>query len=252
MEKTKVTTKELIGRYKYLLAGITTLLIFFSVRSCVNKQSAMLAGIISNQKEQIAKLEDGVKVSENDRLRIKDSARLEDIKAQKYIASLQDRIKNSENKVNSLETDAKKAKEKVKNLSYSESAKEFNEIYKTNNAEALTTGVNLKNNLPNLVLETVVGANYAQDIIKEKNTQLFAKDSIILNKDSQLKNSSLVLQATEKSLKDNQELNKLQKEFSKNLEKENKKLKQKNTLNKILVPAAAVLGIIIGVKTSGK
>lgn len=249
MVETKLKMEEIVQRYKYLLAGIVGLILFFSVRGCVNKQSDILADLKAKS-EQVEKLKDGLAVGEKNRLRQRDSINIENDKKEKYILSLKDRISESENKVSSLETEAKTAKEKIKNFSYVESAKEFNSIYKTNNAEAVNTGVNLKNNLPNLVLETISDANFAQDIIKEKNKQLFAKDTIIQNKDSQLKNSSVLLVSAEKNLEASRQLNGLQTDLNNDLEKQNKNLKHKNTWNKILVPIAAVIGIVIGVQTS--
>lgn len=238
--------KQIISEYKYLLAGIATLSIFFSVRSCVNTQSNFLQGKIASLEEQVDKGKDGLKVAETERLRLKDSIRLEDIKAKEKLKNLQEQKTASEDRVKLLELEAKKAKDKVKDMNLVQVAQSLNEIYGGNNAIATSNSVETKNSLPYQLVETAIEANSAKDIIKEKNQQLVNRDSVISVKDSQLKNSALSLSSAEKSLEASRELNQLQTNLNNDLEKQNKKLKTKNFFDKIIIPLAAVAGYFIG------
>lgn len=238
--------KEIINRWKYLLAGLVALAIFFSVRSCVNTQSTFLQGKISELQKERNKLQDGVKTAETERLRLKDSIRLEDIRKKQQLQNLEEEKIASEDRVKFLEQEAKKSKQQVKNMNLVQVANTLNEVYGGNNATATSNSVDAKGSLPYQILETVVDANSAQDIIKEKDKQLANRDSVISIKDSQIKTYALSLSSTEKSLEVSRELNQLQTDLNNNLEKQNKKLKTKSLFDKILIPAAAVAGFFIG------
>lgn len=243
-----IKVKELVNRWKLLLAGVVALVLFFSVRSCVNTQSSFLQGKIASLEEQVGKSKDGLKVAETERLRLKDSIRLEDIKAKEKLKNLQEQKVASEDRVKLLELEAKKAKEKVKDMNLVQVASTLNEIYGGNNATATSNSVETKNSLPYQLVETAIENNSAQDIIKEKNQQLVNRDSVISVKDSQIKSSALNLFSAEKSLQASRELNQLQTNLNTDLEKQNKKLKTKNLIDKIIIPVAAVAGFLIGSK----
>lgn len=243
--------KQIIGEYKYLLAGLIALAIFFSVRSCVNTQSDFLQGRISALQNEREKLQDGAKVAETERLRLKDLIRLEDIKAKEKLKNLEEQKLASEDRVKFLEQEAKKSKSEIKNMNLVEVANTLNEVYGGNNAVATSNSVDTKGSLPYQILETVVDANSAQDIIKEKDKQLVNRDSVISVKDTQIKSSTLNLFSAEKSLKASQDLNRLQTELNNSLEKENRRVKRKNTFNKILIPVAGAIGIWSGYKLAG-
>lgn len=238
--------KKILNDYGQLIIAAILVSLFFLARSCQNDKYNQQKGENQVLKEEIQKVKDGVKVQEENRLREKDSVNSEIQKKDKAIKELKDKLSQSDFKIAGLEVQRDKEKLKVKSLTYAEAAKEYNEIYKTNNAEAVTEGVTLKKNLPNLVLETVADANYCQEIVKEKDKQLTVFDSIVSAKDNVIKNKDILLVSAEKSVKANKELNQLQTNLNNSLEKENKKLRTKNLLDKVLIPVAAVAGFLIG------
>lgn len=242
--------KEIVDKYKFIFFLVFCAILFFSTKSCVNRQANELRGKNEQLKDQVEKLQDGVKVSEQNRLRLKDSIKSEDIKKEQKLKKLSEKVNSSENKVKELQITAQKDKKKIKNMSLVAVADTLNVIYGGKNAVANENSIDIKGSLPYQVLETVVDANVAQDIIKEKDLQLTSKDSVILIKDSQLKNSSILLTSTESSLNSHKELNRLQSDLNKSLEKENSKIRAKNTLNKILIPVAVTVGVLIGNKVA--
>lgn len=239
---------ETINKYKYWVLAVILVALFFIARSCENNKYNQQKGENKELAKQVKKAKDGLVISEEARRKQKDSISLENLKKETRIKELQDKLSKSENKVTTLEKSAEKTKERIKNMSYVKVADSLNTIYKTKNAVAEETGVSLKGDLPNQVLNSVVDANTYKYISVEKDNQLKAKDDILQIKDKQLKDKSLLLVSAEKNLNVSKELNGLQTIHITGLEKENRSLRNVNTLEKILIPVSAVLGYIIGNK----
>jgi len=242
--------KEIIQKYRVVIFIIVCSLIFFSAKSCVNRQADELRGKNEQLKEQIDKDLKEAKKSDQNTIRLKDSIKAENAKKELELKKLKDKIAVSEGKIKDLEKQANVSKDKIKNMDLQEVAKTLNETYNSKDATALSSSIDIKNSMPYKILETVVDANTAQEIIKEKDVQLVSKDSIINIKDTQLKDSSTLLISTENSLNSYKEVSKLQSDLNKSLEKENSKIRTESTLNKILIPVAAGIGIIIGNKVA--
>lgn len=234
--------KEQLNKYKWwIIAGIAVF-ILLSAKSCVNNQYNQIRGENKILKEQVKTAQDGVKVAKEERLRLKDSIKSEDAEKEQKIKELSNKVATSESKVRDLQANNAKTKKEIKNLSLVGVAKELNATYGGNNATAKEKSVDVAGSMPYQILETVADANSCSEIVKEKDVQLTAKDSMLVVKDSQIKDSSTLLFSAEKEIKKHEELNKIQTDFSKNLEKENKKLRTKSFLNKILIPVAIGLG----------
>lgn len=231
--------KEIFNRYKYILAVIFIVLLFFTAKSCENNKFNQLKGENKILKEQVEKAKDGTKVAESENSRLKDSIKKETAEKEAKIKDLQEKLIKSQNTITQLQISAEKTKEKVKNMTYKAVADTLNKIYKTDNAVADSSGVTLKGNLPNLVLSSVVDAETYKYLYAEKDNQLKVKDDILLIKDSQLKDSSILLISAEKKAETYKELSEIQSEFIKNLEKENKSLKRKSIFDKLIIGTAA-------------
>lgn len=231
-----------------MVLGIICLLVFFGVKSCVNNQQKFEAGKNQVLKEQVKKLQDGVKVFDNTVIKLKDSIKAEDIRKQNQINEFQQKAKDSEKKVLALQESNKKQKELIRNKNLVEVAEALNENYSSKDAVATFNSVDVKPPMTYQILETIADANTAQDIIKEKDMQLASKDSVVNFKDSQLKNKDISLKATEKSLDSYKELNVLQTNLNNGLEKENSKLKTKSWLEKALIPVSVGIGFWLGTK----
>lgn len=243
---------ETIKIYKnWIILGII-ILILFLFRDCNSTQYNQIRGENTILKEQIVQAKDGLRLSKQERLRLKDSIRAENVKKEQKIKELLQIVVASNDKIAFLQRQTSKAKEIAKNKSYQAVADTLNVIYGGKNATATVNSVDARGDLPNRILETIIDANECSEIVKEKDVQLQAKDSVIVVKDSQIKDSSVLLFSAEKEIKKHEDLDKIQTDFSKNLEKENKKLRTKSWLNKILIPASTVLGAFIGYSVSNK
>lgn len=244
--------KEFLVKYRVGIVVIVVicLTLFFMAKSCNRQQLDELHGKNEALKEQVKKAQDGTAVIEKDRIRLRDSIKLEDIKKEERIKSLTQIAEKSKNKVKELEQQNSEAKKKIRNMNLVEVANTLNSNYGSKDATATSNSVDIKGSMPYLVLETISDANTAQDIIKEKDAQISAKDSVIVVKDEQLKSSSVLLFSAEKSLNSYKEVSQLQSKLTESLEKENRKIRRQNTFNKILIPLAGAAGIFIGVKTS--
>lgn len=235
-----------------IIGVIFILIIFFAVRSCSDRQLAELRGKNEEKAKIIEKLKDGVRVYEEDRLRLKDSINLENIKKEKTLKEFKQKELASKERIKYLEKDALKEKAVISNMSLNNVASQLNNIYGGNNAKPLENSIDIRGFLPYQLLNTVVDKNLAENTLKEKDMQLGLKDSVILVKDEQLKNSSLNLFSAEKSLNSYKEISELQTELTKSLEKENRKRRRQNTFNKILIPIAGAAGLYTGYKLGSK
>ncbi len=244
---------EIVNKYKnYLLIGVVILSVFFAAKSCNASKVDQLNGENKVLKKQVEVMKDGARVEETNRLKQKDSIRLENIKKEAKIKALAEIATKSENKVRELQASNTEKKKVIKNLSLAGVAQELNTVYNRQEATATSNSVDIKGSMPYLILETVADANTASQIIKEKDVQIGAKDSVITVKNDQMKGLSLNLFSAEKSLDSYKELSQLQTDLNKNLEKENSKLRTKNWFEKALIPVAAVAGFWIGAKTIKK
>ena len=191
---------EQIMKFKWwIIAGIAVF-ILFSAKSCVNNQVNQTRGENKILKETVKTAQDGVKVAKEERLRLKDSIRTENAKKEQKIKELSNKVASSEGKVRDLQANNAKTKKEIKNLSLVGVAKELNDSYGGNNATAKENSIDIKNSMPYQILETVSDASTCSEIVKEKDIQLVAKDSVITVKDSQLKDSSTLLFSAEKEI----------------------------------------------------
>ena len=159
----------------------------------MNTQINQIRGENKILKEQVKIAQDGVRTAKEERLRLKDSIRFENAKKEQKIKELSNKIASSEGKVRHLQANNAKTKKEIKNLNLVGVARELNNTYGGNNATAKEKSVDVAGNLPYQILETVADANTCADVVKEKDAQLNAKDSMLVVKDSQLKDSSTLL-----------------------------------------------------------
>ncbi len=239
--------REIINKYKYPILAIIIIILFLSVKSYVNKHQLILQGENKVLKEQVQTLKDGVEISEQNRRREKDSITKVFDKKQKEIEDLSKKVLQSEKKIAYLTNKNIKNKERIAKLTHKESAKEFNDIYNTNNAKATYTGVELQKDLPNLVLETISDANYCQEVVAEKDNQIEAKNEQLKLKDEQIEEQSILLNSAEKEIEQRKLLENAQNNLIDTQQKENNKLKTNKWLdNYILKPLIFVGGVYLG------
>lgn len=238
--------KEIIEKYKWWGIAIVCILIFFCVKSCNSTQVDQLHGENRILKEQVKKAQNGIKILEESRTKLKDSIKLEDNKRKEEQKLFKEKVLASEERVKKLKTENTKAKDKIKNISLEAVAQELNNTYDSKDAIATTNSIDMKGSMPYQVLETIADANTCEETIKEKDVQLEVKDSLNSSLEKDKVALSLSLNTTERSLSAYKDLNKIQTEYNQNTEKENRKLRAKSFFNKILIPVAGAVGIFIG------
>ena len=230
-----------------IIAGIIIVVISLLVwQNYNNNKYQQLKGEYDVLKEQYEAKKDGVAVAETNRVREKDSLIgenkiLEDFKEKSNakIASLEKKIKGRENQ-------GTKSREKIKNYSLVQVAKEIDSIYQVKQTTVVDNFVNLEGDLSKRVLQTVYEANECQDIVADKDNIIVEQKTIIANSEKIIDNFEVVADSAEKQIKQQKELQELSDKNINNLEKQNKKLRTKSTVGKILTGMGIIGGIILG------
>jgi len=228
-----------------IIAGLLILLL--SVYNCSNNRQHELAGEAVQLKQQLRKQVDGLKTQKIrneflfDSISAENKKRdLENLQLQKTNLALMQRIN-----YNAKQT-AKK-KQEVKKYSFKQSAEFLAKRYETKSIEATPTSVNLKENIPNNVVEELIDKDaMVQDlgdlhkIIENKDSEIGNKDKTILSKDLEIAAKEIETKKTQEALDTSQEI-------TKKIEKELKQLKTKTFILKYIVPPAAFIGgVLIG------
>lgn len=185
------------------------------------------------QKENV-KLLDDFRKKEKDSLNKAISSREEENKKLRLRErTLQDKIDGIKKRPVKLPTDLKTS------VAY------YNIEYKTVENEVVEDKVGLGLETSSKVIEDIENGKKCEEIVVLKDEQLADKDSVIVNLETDKKDLSVLVFSAEKQIEADKLLQKSADENINSLTKQNKKLKTKNFLNKVLVPAAFVLGLLI-------
>lgn len=228
--------------YLYIIA-ILALLLFSG--NCANNYYQRNEGERTELKKQISELKNQLAVEKQDRKVEKDSIQKDSELKDKKIKAFTKKAAESENKVKSLLAKNTVNKKRITSLNYIEAAKEINKTYGTKDAVASENSVNLQNDLPNRVLETIADANTCQDVITEKDSQIQDKNNIIVEKDGQIKNGIILLNSAEKEIKNSEVLQAKTDELVIKTEKSLKAQKVKGTVKTLLIVGAFIGGVLI-------
>lgn len=241
--------KKTLTQYKREIIIAVLAILLLSVWTCSNNRQKTLQGEYNILKEQYQTQKDGVKVIEESRRKEKDSINKENKKLQEETIQSEKRVAQLEDNIQSLRKQTQKQKEQLKNMSYVQLAQEINKEFNSNEASATNNSVDLKGDLPGLVLEIVYDANECQAIVTDKDKQLKEKDSQIDNTKRELKNTSVLLFSAEKEIKAKDLLQQTADKNINNLEKQVKNLKVKNFITTyVITPLAVFAGFKIGQK----
>lgn len=237
----------MITRNIKIIAGVVIVAILLLVwQNYNNNRYQQLKGEYDVLKEQYEAKKDGVAVAETNRLKEKDSL----VNENKILEDLKDKsnakIASLENKIKDRETQGAKSKEKIKNYSLVQVAKEIDSIYQVKQATVVDNSVNLEGDLSKRVLQTVYEANECQDVVADKDSIIVEQKTIIANSEKIIDNFEIVVDSAEKQIKQQKELQELADKNITTLEKQNKKLRTKSTVGKILTGIGIIGGIILG------
>lgn len=222
------------------------LLFTFGLQNWNDNRLNVLKGEYNIISEQYESQKENVKSLELKRKKETDSLTKENL-------SLKQSRKDSETRYNRLEAEYNSRKkeyainrERVKNLNNIEIAQELNDIYKTKDAVATDTSVNLNNNLPNHVLQTISDANECQQDIVTREKQIAEKNIQLDATKEELANTQVMLNSANNTIKADKVLKDAGEKNIENLKEQVNKYENKSTLEKIMIPAAAIGGFIIG------
>lgn len=237
----------MITRNIKIIAGVVIVAILLLVwQNYNNNRYQQLKGEYDVLKEQYQAKKDGVAVAETNRVKEKDSLVnenkiLEDLKEKSNakIASLEKKIKDRE-------TQGAKSKEKIKNYSLVQVAKEIDSIYQVKQATVVDNSINLEGDLSKRVLQTVYEAEECQDVVADKDSIIVEQKTIIANSEKMIDNFEVVVDSAEKQIKQQKELQELADKNISTLEKQNKKLRTKSTVGTILTGIGILASIIVG------
>lgn len=237
----------MITRNMKIIAGVVIVAILLLVwQNYNNNKYQQLKGEYNVLKEQYEAKKDGVAVAETNRLKEKDSL----IGENKILEDLKDKsnakIASLENKIKDRETQGAKSKEKIKNYSLVQVAKEIDSIYQVKQATVVDNSVNLEGDLSKRVLQTIYEAEECQDVVADKDNIIVEQKTIIVNSEKMIDNFEVVVDSAEKQIKQQKELQELADKNINNLEKQNKKLRTKSAVGKILTGIGIIVGIILG------
>ena len=237
----------MITRNIKIISGIVIIIILLLVwQNYNNNRYQQLKGEYDVLKEQYEAKKDGVAVAETNRLKEKDSL----IGENKILEDLKDKsnakIASLENKIKDRETQGAKSKEKIKNYSLVQVAKEIDSIYQVKQATVVDNSVNLEGDLSKRVLQTIYEAEECQDVVADKDNIIVEQKTIIVNSEKMIDNFEVVVDSAEKQIKQQKELQELADKNINNLEKQNKKLRTKSAVGKILTGIGIIVGIILG------
>lgn len=230
-----------------IIAGIVIVVVSLLVwQNHNNNKYQQLKGEYDVLKEQYETKKDGVSVAETNRVREKDSLIGENKILKDFKEKSNAKIASLEKKIKDRETQGAKNKEKIKNLSLIQVAKEIDSIYQVKQATATETSVNLYGDLSKRVLQTVYEAEECQDVVADKDSIIEEQKTIIVNSEKIIDNFEVVVDSAEKQIKQQKELQELADKNISTLEKQNKKLRTKSTVGKILTGIGIIGGIILG------
>ena len=224
--------------------GIIILILLFL--KCENNKYQQLKGEYGVLKEQYKTKKNEVVKIETERLKEKDSLNKENIILQNSQKESEQRIAELESRIKDDEAKGKKDSERIKNLSYSETAKEYNTIYQTNQAIATNNSVDLKGDLPVRVLTTVYEAVNCIQVSKKKDSVIVEQRSVITNSEKEKTNLNLQVISAEQEIEARKGLGELADKQIDNLEGQNKKLRNKNFGNKVLIAVGIIGGFLLG------
>ena len=224
-----------------ILAIVGALILLLTVQTCNNNKYNQLKGEHKVLEKQYNAQKNVIKTTEEKRIKEKDSLNKEILKRELSNT-------NSKNKISELQRKIEQVKSNriAPSSSYVEIAKEYNEIYSTNQAVATNNSVDLKGDLSFRVLENVYDANECQEIFKLKDEQMTEQSNIISNLEKDKAGLNFQLKSSENSINEYKSLNDIAEDNINNLKKQNSKLKTKSVFNKILIPVAFIGGGFLG------
>lgn len=235
---------ESIKKYLWYIVAIGILLTVAT--TCINSAADKVAGEREVYEKQLERKMDALKIERERSNKLVDSLHQEGKK--KDLAILQ--LRKSKDSLSSKLVEVRKQKDKeitkVKNFTYKESA-EFigTALHEPESASFDDKGVKLEGGLPNKVAETIVENDFLEKevILTEQKLDNTEKQVSILedkvkDKDKELESINSLSQKKDEALEASKAVND-------SFKKENKKLKLGRVVDKVLIVAAFIGGILI-------
>lgn len=235
---------EVLKRWGMYIAAAILLLVLAG--TCVNSAGKTIAGEQNVYDKQLKNRVEILVIAKNKTDKVVDSLKYENQKKDKEIANLKKEKAITNKKIADLEKDKQNTLVKVASNTYKQSAEFIGKTYNDKKAVTYTDkGVDLTGTVPNKVVATIVEKEFLEKklVLTEKNVsdtekEVAALEGKVKNKDTEIESLNTLSKEKDLTL-----------EASKNLseatKKENKNLKTGRFINRILIVAAFVGGILV-------
>lgn len=224
-----------------IVLAIIFLIALFSIKSHEDKKYQQLTGKYELLQKQYAIKEERVQKLEEDRKKERDSLNIliknREIENQKLIISnvnLEKRIKQLETKKILIPTDAPGLSEY------------FNDRYATEENKPIENKIGLGLNTAYNVSYELEEKDIFSEVIVLKNSQINNKDTLIFNLEKNTEDLTKMFLTAEQELIERKKLQNIANENIEVLGKQIKSLNKNKKLNRILIPAAALVGGFVG------
>lgn len=236
--------KEIIKKWTGYIVAVVLLLILAS--TCINTAGDSIAGEQNIYDKQLKNRVEILVTAKNKTDKVVDSLEHENQKKDKELAKLKKEKTTTNKKIADLEKDKQNTLIKVASNTYKQSAEFIGKTYDDKKAVTYTDkGVDLTGTVPNKVVATIVEKEFLEKklVLTEKNVsdtekEVAALEGKVKNKDTEIESLNTLSKEKDLTLE-------ASKNFNEATKKENKNLKTGRFINRILIVAAFVGGILI-------
>lgn len=236
---------EIVKRWTVYVVAVIILLV--AAGTCVNRSRDVISGEKNVYEKQLERRVKQLKTAEKSTVKYIDSLNNENKKKDKEIEKLKQKNVVVNSKISKLEKDKQSTLTKISKNTYKQSAEAIAKEYKaTKSVSYDDSGVNLKDSVPNKVVQTIVEKEFCEEKQALTETKLANTEKVVTALESKVLNGERERDKLKEADKEKDLALEAQKDFNKATEKENRSLKRGRIVDKVLIVAAFIGGILIG------
>ncbi len=235
---------EVIKKWSAYIVAVVLMLLLAS--TCINKAGETIAGEKNIYDKQLKRRVEILVTAKNKSDKTIDSLYYESAKKDKELARVRQEKIKVDSKISKLEKERQAYLMKVSGNTYKQTAEFIAKTYKAPKSVSYTnTGVTLSDSVPNKVAATIIEKSFLEgklNLTEQKVTdtekEVTVLESKVKNKDKEIESINAISKEKDLTLEASKNLNEATK-------KENKNLKRGRFVNRILIVAAFIGGILI-------